>query len=425
MRIVTSSRRNIRRGATLVYLVLCMTAVLGVAAVALDGGILLAERRHAQATADAAALAAADDLLNHALSNSGVDSGTAVTSATTAATANGYTEANSTVTVRVYPNNYLGGTHAGTQVPAYYAEVTVTYNQARFFSSMWGSSSVPISARAVARGQWTASGPAILALDPTDSGTILTTGNGAIDVTGGGSIVDNSSSSSAITVNGKHAAVEDPGGVYTSGGSPGYSGSGTVSPAPTVNQPPTPDPLRFLPEPSQPANAASPTTSNGTTTYYPGYYPSGLSLSGNYGSVVFQPGTYYMNGPFSINGNPSTSVAGSGVMIFIDANASLKIAGNGSVALSPPTSGVYQNITFFQSRNNSSEVDITGNGSFSLSGTIYAPDATVSATGNGDTLASQIIAYQVQNKGAGNGGGINVVYDGTKVAKTRVLGLVE
>ncbi len=402
-------------------------------AVALDGGIMLTERRHAQATADAAALAAAADLFNNYLTNSGIDSGSAVTSATTTATANGYTNANSTVTVRVNPANYLGGPNAGTTVPAGYAEVTVTYNQARFFSSIWGSSSIPISARAVARGLWVDSSPAILALNPTASGALTATGNGTISVTrdagttAGGNIIVDSNSSSGITVSGKNALVTDPsdGILSSSPTSPGYSGSGSVSPTPVTSQPPTPDPLRFIPEPSQPANAAAPTSSGGTTTYYPGYYPSGLSLTGGY-TAVFQPGTYYMDGTFKVNGNGSSSLTGNGVMIVIGPNGSLDLGGNGAVTLSPLSSGIYQGMLLFESRSNTTEVKISGNSGFNVTGTIYAPKATITVTGDGNATGSQIIADQVQNKGAGGGSGaVNVIYDSRYVANTRILNLVE
>jgi uncharacterized membrane protein len=64
MRFATS-RRLARRGAVLAQMVLCVTVILGIIAICLDGGVLLAERQHAQATADAAALAAAADLFKN------------------------------------------------------------------------------------------------------------------------------------------------------------------------------------------------------------------------------------------------------------------------------------------------------------------------------------------------------------------------
>ena len=64
--------------------VLSLSALMAMLAVVADGGLLLVERRHAQATADAAALAAASDLYeNWIIDNpSGTDSlGTANSSA--------------------------------------------------------------------------------------------------------------------------------------------------------------------------------------------------------------------------------------------------------------------------------------------------------------------------------------------------------
>src|SRR5947209_3815672 len=80
-----------RRGMIAVAVALCMVVLFGVVAIALDGGGLLAERRHAQATADAAALAAACDLYDNYWANNGADpSGTARASALKTAASNGY-----------------------------------------------------------------------------------------------------------------------------------------------------------------------------------------------------------------------------------------------------------------------------------------------------------------------------------------------
>ena len=61
---------------------LSLSALMAMLAVVADGGLLLVDRRHAQATADAAALAAASDLYAHWNPNLGTDpSGTALASA--------------------------------------------------------------------------------------------------------------------------------------------------------------------------------------------------------------------------------------------------------------------------------------------------------------------------------------------------------
>src|SRR5688572_924362 len=86
------AHRHRRRGAIAVLVAVCLTVLLTFVAIAIDGGILLEERRHAQATADAAALAAAEDLFRNYPRNKGIDlDGTARSAALAIAAANGYT----------------------------------------------------------------------------------------------------------------------------------------------------------------------------------------------------------------------------------------------------------------------------------------------------------------------------------------------
>src|SRR5262245_16580792 len=70
------------RGMVAVQVALLMTVVISMAAIVLDGGLLLVERRHAQAVADAAALAAAAELFANFRTDGGTDSsGTAALAA--------------------------------------------------------------------------------------------------------------------------------------------------------------------------------------------------------------------------------------------------------------------------------------------------------------------------------------------------------
>src|SRR5579872_78215 len=82
-----------RRGGSVTPLaVLSLTLLVSVVALVVDGGSLMEERRHAQATADAAALAAAADLYANYGTNGGADpKSTAAASAQAIANANGFT----------------------------------------------------------------------------------------------------------------------------------------------------------------------------------------------------------------------------------------------------------------------------------------------------------------------------------------------
>src|SRR5262245_2677298 len=92
-RVVNGARRH---GVVAILMAISLVALLGVVAIALDGGGLLSERRRAQATADSAALAAASHLFDNYWVYSGAGEHTIIpgarASAYAEAAANGYTD---------------------------------------------------------------------------------------------------------------------------------------------------------------------------------------------------------------------------------------------------------------------------------------------------------------------------------------------
>src|SRR5262249_51739382 len=62
MRSPASARPRPRRGVVAVLVALCLTVLLGMLALTVDSGLMQSEGSHAQATADAAALAGASEL---------------------------------------------------------------------------------------------------------------------------------------------------------------------------------------------------------------------------------------------------------------------------------------------------------------------------------------------------------------------------
>jgi uncharacterized membrane protein len=125
-----------RRGNVCAFVAVSLIPMLAVVAIVADGGMLLSDRRQAQRAADSAALAAAVDLFTNWNKNDGTDpSGTAQKSALTTAAANGFSNdgVHSTVTVHIPPQSGTFVAQPG------YAEVLITYYQARIFSNIWGS----------------------------------------------------------------------------------------------------------------------------------------------------------------------------------------------------------------------------------------------------------------------------------------------
>jgi hypothetical protein len=420
-------RKNVKKrtGNVAVLTAVSLVCIFGIGAIALDGGLLQHDRRMAQAAADAAAMAAADDLYLNWQANAGLDlSGTAQTKALAIAKANGFNNngVDSSVTVNIPP---LSGLHAG---QAGYVEVIVHLFQRRGFSGIWGSSRVTVSARAVAAGQWSSFRIGILVLDPYSAGSLNDNGTGSCTVQNADIIVDSNAPNGAIGTGG--CTLTAPNFYLT--GVPGTSTSGgaTFHGAIFDGQTPTPDPLAYLPEPdpnSMPVQSNNPVHASSSTTLdlQPGVYQGGITVSGKAG-LNMAPGIYYMQGGgFSFTGQGNLTAPG--VMIVNDPKSNadrININGNGAVNLSAPSTGIYKGISLWQIRSSTNTVEISGNGGTQMTGTFYAQHGTLKVTGNGgnDVLGSQYISWNV-NLG-GNGSWL-VRWQPQPTARTRVLYLVE
>ncbi len=399
---VSNPRRD-RRGMVAVQVALCLTALMGVLALLVDGGLLVSERRHAQATADAAALAAASDIYY----NNGSTT-TASASALSVAAKNGYTNDGTTsqVTVNIPPQS--GNFTNSTKYPGC-AEVIVTWYQKRGFSAIFGSGTIPVSARAVAQGASVIGGsasPAILLLSSgnniTDNGTPSSV---TVTPSSGGAIYLDGDS---VTMHGAGSSVTAPY-VYTDMSSLPSGVTGTLGTY--TSQPQLPDPLSYLPEP--------PTASNSGVTVNTTYQSSGIT-----GSVTLNSNTIYIVGGNGIDLSGQHSVTGTNVMIYLTgSSAGITLRGRSSLNLSPLSTGPYAGISIFQDRSDSTGWTASGNGTLNATGTIYAPAAQVIASGNGGNVGSQIIASSMTMNG--NGNAVAYSQSAGQIAATRVLGLVE
>jgi hypothetical protein len=437
-----------RPGSVAVIVAVCLTILLMALAFALDGGILLSERRHAQAVADAAALAAGCDLYNNYWSNAGLDKEpySAAASAVSAAQANGYvtggtatstaqatstvvfpkttttcTTTDSSITINIPP---LSGDHVGQKG---YVEVIVQYNEPRCFSSIFSSEPITVKARSVALGAAVAADVGILVLDPTGKDALNAQGSGTTTVTGTPIIVDSSDAEAAGGGGGGHLVAPEfdiTGGYATSGGA---TFDGTIYTGRRV----TTDPLVDLPVPNK--NSMTIQSHNktqytqGSHTLNPGVYHNGISVSGT-ASLILNPGIYYMDGGgFSFSGQGS--LTGNGVMIYNDPgngnSGGISVTGQGAINLTAPTSGVYQGMTFFQDRTSTVTGNVSGTGgTTTITGTFYFAGALLNVSGNGGVvnLGSQYISYDLAISGNGS---INISWTPESVATMRAIYLVE
>jgi 6-phosphogluconolactonase (cycloisomerase 2 family) len=241
-------------------------------------------------------------------------------------------------------------------------------------------------------------------LDPSASGALTLTGNGALTLSG--VVYVDSSSSTALRATGNAGVtasqIKVVGGVST-------TGNAALHPNPITGAPVQPDPLASLVAPTVTGTVGSVNLSGQSSlTIGPGLYSS-IKVSGQ-ASLTLLPGVYVLvGGGFTVSG--TGSVTGHGVCLYNAGSnypgaggsfGSIALSGNGTFSLTPPDSAhPYTGILIFQARDNTKTLSLTGNAATGSQGTIYAKVAQVSLTGNG-TLHTSVVADTMTL--TGNGG---------------------
>jgi len=364
------------------------------------------ERQAVQGAADASCQAAAMDLLYYAQGqetsnmNFTPSQGSTVScsSSSTAAPCliakyNGFDGTLAANTVQMTFPSSVSGVDAPAGVAVPYVQVDITSNRPTYFSRLvTAHPTVAVHAKAVCGVVTQMGGGGIILLNPTISGSYLTSGGTSLKVIGGGGIgvQVNSSSTQAALVSGSPTENLSLGGPNYTGsdfglvGGPssaitGFNGGTTGVWLPSDSA--VPDPFAHTPVPAS-VKSISPT--NGTTgkavgygtdgcpdhsancqEYWPGYYPAGITLSG-YTTAIFNPGIYYFDGSITLSGGvtlrmatPSGNLQTNGLMFYfhsgsinmsggitthvLDAVASTALSCNGSA---PPSNlGIPSSLT--------------------------------------------------------------------------------
>jgi hypothetical protein len=441
---------------------LLLPLLLGMVGLAIDGGLLLATHRQTQNAADAAALAAAVDRLNGASVNSAQTTGT-----TYVQTYNGMS--NATVTINIPPTS---GPHSGDN---HYVEAIVSYPyKTSFIQLLKVSQNQTVTARAVAGWEPVTSGEGVMTLGTNPQGgkglqvsggaslsvnggvIVDATGSSALDVTGGGTI-----SAQQVTVSGG-----------TSGASSVQSYPNGGGPSPLVDNTGVnvPDPLASLNPPTtstgvtntfwnynSSTNTWSTATSAqnisismppaGTTVTIPAGIYGAITINGSGGGTInFQSGGIFILAGGKTNALDITAssgtINGNGIMFYDTASNYDPTSGNdsgsgssnfGGINISSPgvnfsglTSGPYSGMVIFMDRQNTGNstavVSIQGGSSGAqVTGTTYAPTASLSISGAG-TWNSQFIVDDMSITGQGT---VTINYSGSRPGLAPEVFLVE
>ncbi|RPI26920.1 MAG: hypothetical protein EHM70_18405 [Chloroflexota bacterium] len=421
-------------GQAIIMIVISIVVLLGFTALAIDGGMVLSDRRHAQNSADSAALAGALQKVNGA---SDAEIGQA---ALFSALANGFDAA--IVDVIITPvTDFSGSYHLVT--------VTITSTtQTSFVQMFWGESGMRNRVTATARVRLTQ--PALPGTAIVGMGDCTSNVDHVIAIAGGGNSGDVRTFDGGVFLNSPEAgnahcaidpppsgviAIESGYSIYTVGNQDYTSNASNlnfdnVSPRPAltgINGGSTiDDPLTELPDPvcAQDGSIAA----NGH--YQPGNYDRAAYTSApEIGPGIWDKGLYCVSGNISLSGQEKIDATSGVTLYMIDGGiyttgqAGIQIIApdnvnpDGSVCdpenKDPSDSCTFQAVAIFMARRNPQPIDLQGNGTIRITGLVYALNTTMTAGGGGSsadeyTVLGQIIAKAIYSNGNGS---FNVVYN--------------
>jgi hypothetical protein len=408
---------------------------LGFVALAVDVGFFFHEKRMAQSAADAAAIAAAEEV-------SYGDSSNSTSAAKAIAKLNGFDTTLATNPAVVSVQIPTAGNYSGSSS---YVQVTVSRQFPTFFLGAFQGSSnmITIGARAVAGPGAPSSSNCIIGLNSTGVSTAnapiygYPNDNADVAVSGGGSlkapncgVCGNSPGGTSVYAVGSGsitaASISSPGGDFSTGGGSitatnGVTQSGCSNPLAGKFTAPT---LGACTDPAWMAGTAtgtgSATSAGGAAeTLGPGTYCN--FNTSNVSALHLTPGTYMFSGNWSTNSgttiNCPTCTGGSGVFFYFAPGSIMNASstnpegsapdgiGNGTTLnLTASTSGTWSGVLMWDNSGTSSSPDtftFGGGSSSSLTGNMYMPYTNLNL-GNGTNtgaLSSLIVANSITVQG--------------------------
>ena len=376
--------------------------LLGFLALALDVAYLFRERRMAQTAADAAAVAAAEELtVGNVLSEQTV--------ANALAKLNGFDTTLALNPATVTLSTPTTGNFTG---PAY-VQANVTLPVQTFFFSAFNHKVITMNVSASAIAGGSQGSPTCICLEaPTGTGLSMSN-NGQIAAPNCGITVD-SSSKNAVTVVGSAGINAMFLGTVSSDwdNSNNVNNAGTISSSTKIVQGITSQCKPQIAPPALPPNLpcySNPIQGYGGLTNYTGVYA--LPMAGevqmnntvcfttldtsNARSVSFAPGyTYYVQGNFNTGGG--APITGSNVNFYV--GGTLNIANGVTATLSAPLLNSVPQDLFYVA---GSTVTIQGGSTSNLSGTLYAPNAAITMNNGTGTILNMALVGQTLSVAGG------------------------
>jgi len=392
--------RQPQRGQAAVLVVLAIVGLLGMTALAIDAANTYSDRRHAQSSTDNAALAGALAYVNTRN----------VTAAALQITRLGGFPDGS-VTVQNPPGPDCSGI---TPDPVdhfnpydnvnYYVQVIIRTTTEAVFGPTIGVTELKSCVSAIARAKPELivppfNGNAVVGLDPNGKSFHAHSNAQEWHIRGGGLFANNNAEDD-------HANVEFPDGDCATavGTTTGFAGNVCTHPGSVDQEYIYPDDITPLLPPIPDCDGTAFVDSDDRIHPEEGHEVSGSVWADGFSgdSVDFAPGVYCLP---DLDGNIHDQVQGTSVTFFVtDTDFTMKYNGGGSFGASAPMAGKYKGVLIFSAITPepcTQNIDIRGNGSTPIVGTVFMPSACIDWRGNGTGNAdrSQIIGYDVTSNG--------------------------
>jgi Flp pilus assembly protein TadG len=413
-------------GQVMAFLAIVFVVIVVIAALAIDGGMLFSDRRHAQNAADASSLAggsgAAYYMRLHNVNYNAFVCGTsgatntasaAETAAITHTALNDYVIDNDVsdnhgVTVACEINDLGSYQDKHLDIITKITRDTSTNFVHLIYDGPWRNEVEAITR--IYPPAPLAFGKAIVALNASacsgNSNGVIFSGTSNTTVTGGGVW-----SNGCLTGNGTSFTVT------VNNGGVGFAGTSTgtltnINPIPQHVPSQLPDYSTIVQEPNCAGLPNRTVPLVGDATLVPGIYQK-IKWTG--GALTFNPGLYCVTDSQGIDINGG-SVSGNGVTIFVQTGG-IAISGNVSpVDLrapeeSPDPSPAVPGILIHLANGNTNTVSVTGNSTSFYLGTVYAPDGDLyfsGTSGTDPTFNTQLIGNNVEVSG---GATININFN--------------
>jgi hypothetical protein len=400
-----------------------VVVLIGMAALAIDGGMLYLQRRMAQNAADAASLVGALAIAQ------GYGSDQIEYIASERASENGFDASGPETSVvvnwpPVFPSPYAGNSN--------YIQVSITRNIASAFAHFVYSGPLAVTVEAVAHARVhedLAPGYAIFGASLDECRTLSFDGTPTLELTGGGSIVSNSNASCGCDATGGSGVKDGSASVTVyHGGNIMIAGcwqhngeSGSISPIPVTGLPQQSVPAPPIPDCSDLDDYGALQVKN-VETILPGMYESLTFTSQSI--TTMSPGLYCIYGKNESNWGFQTigqaKLFGDGVMIYLmeeaggfSSSGGSQIFVNASDSLTDASGNEWAGMLIYLHPGNSSEVILTGTSDSWYVGSIYAlaSHCTGQGTDGGVALQTQLICDTIRITGTGD---IDINYDMSK-----------